>query len=149
MSLCIWSCFYTGILSAKTNLQFFSLHCVSIDLHDMLLLQVYPVGTSSSNPGYMSLYYAVAQGVNDDKVKWPMLDRFIKMSVVDQGSVALTRMNQFSNYLTETGTTAWDKPTTVSYAAYLFATAYQLLMLCSNAYSTRMPKNVKRLSNVR
>jgi len=81
----------------------------------------------------MSIFFAVAQGVNDDKLKWPMLNRVIKMSVVDQGPVALTRMNQFSNYLTEAGTTAWDKPTSVSYVTYIFVTAYQLLILCCNA----------------
>jgi len=74
-------------------------------------LLFYPKGRSTSEEGYISMFFALARGENDDSLAWPFYDRVIKMSVVDQGEEKLTSMNQFSQFITsDSRPDYWSQP---------------------------------------
>jgi len=70
----------------------------------------YPNGRDTNHKGYLSMYFALAKGENDDSLTWPYSDRVIKISVIDQGPEKVRSMSQFSQYIT-TDEDIWDQPT--------------------------------------
>ncbi|CAK8678189.1 unnamed protein product [Clavelina lepadiformis] len=94
----------------------------------------FPQGSSSSADGYVGMYFALAQGENDNTLTWPFYNHVIRMMVVDQGPDALTRMSQYSNYLTdENGGSVWDQPTTEVSSSW----GYASFMPLSDILNTR------------
>ena len=92
------------------------------------LFQIYPHGSSGATDGYMSVYFALAQGVNDDNLQWPFLDQVIRMAVVDQASDVLSRMDSHNSYITTTDSgSVWDKPTSVPIFLINLTKMYSLL----------------------
>nr|XP_002128075.1 meprin A subunit alpha-like [Ciona intestinalis] len=97
-------------------------------------IMFYPHGTSSAADGYMSMFYAVAQGVNDDNLPWPFYNQVIKMTVVDQGPDALTRMSEYANYITSAaGAPNFDRPLTEVNSGW----GYSNFMKLSDVMNTR------------
>ncbi|XP_078488569.1 meprin A subunit alpha-like [Ciona intestinalis] len=95
---------------------------------------LFPQGSTNANDGYISAFFAVAQGVNDDNLQWPFYNQVVKIGVVDQGPDALTRMNQFFTLLTNSdGDPNFDKPTTEVNGGW----GYNNFMTLSDVMNTR------------
>uniref|UniRef100_H2YCS2 MAM domain-containing protein n=1 Tax=Ciona savignyi TaxID=51511 RepID=H2YCS2_CIOSA len=96
-------------------------------------VKIYPVGSTSSKAGYMAMYFYVAMGENDDELQWPMYNRYIKFTVVDQGPDTLTRMSQANSILSSASGGSWDKPTSTRNSGYGFSS----FMSVSDIQNTR------------
>ena len=121
-----WLLLHFCYQSKYNNLRRFSYQSSKTHLQDFHVFQVYPVGTGTSSTDYISLYYAVAMGDNDDELQWPFSNRFIRLSVVDQDTDTVARMSQSNNFVSNSDSSAWQKPTTVSASFNLLVSHFEL-----------------------
>nr|XP_002123301.1 meprin A subunit alpha-like isoform X1 [Ciona intestinalis] len=124
---------YSQILATSARGDYFYSPLMYTDDGYGFQVKIYPVGSSNSKDGYMAMYYYVAQGVNDDSLQWPMYNRYIKFSIVDQGPDALTRMTQANSILSSSSGGSWDKPTSTRNSGYGFSS----FMSVSDIQNTR------------
>nr|XP_039248599.1 meprin A subunit beta-like [Styela clava] len=80
-------------------------------------IMIYPNGTQSAvdagNPGYFGVFFRLVGGKYDDELEWPFNNQFVRLVLTDQGPKPLSRMNHYSNFLTDSASPffmAYQKP---------------------------------------
>ncbi|XP_046497062.1 meprin A subunit alpha [Equus quagga] len=84
-------------------------------------LTLYPHGTNSSSPGYIRLAFHLCSGENDAILEWPVENRQVIITVLDQEADVRNRMSSSMVFTTSksqtssaiNGSVIWDRPSIV------------------------------------